>query len=117
LVLDLRVLYKIVDASAWAKAEAESVFHGAAIDLNDGYVHLSTGAQAKETARLHFAGAANLVLVAIDEAVVAQDLKWETSRGGQLFPHVYGTIDPAQILWVKALPWDGTAHVFPAEFS
>jgi uncharacterized protein (DUF952 family) len=117
LVLDLRVLYKIVDASAWNLAAAAGVFQGAAIDLKDGYIHLSTGAQAKETARLHFAGVANLVLVAIDETVVAQDLKWEISRGGQLFPHVYGTIDPAQILWVKALPWDGTAHVFPVEFN
>jgi uncharacterized protein (DUF952 family) len=114
--LDLRVLYKIVDAAAWAEADVAGVFKGAAIDLKDGYIHLSTGAQAKETARLHFAGVQNLVLVAIDEAVLAHQLKWEASRGGQLFPHLYGVIDPAQILWVQPLPWDGTVHVFPAEF-
>ena len=93
------------------------VFKGAAIDLTDGYIHLSTGAQAKETARLHFAGITNLLLVAIHEGVIAHHLKWETSRGGQLFPHVYGLIVPTQILWAKPLPWDGERHVFPAEFQ
>jgi uncharacterized protein (DUF952 family) len=111
----LQVLYKIIDTKAWREAEAAGVFKGAAIDLKDGYIHLSTAAQVKETARLHFAGAANLLLVAIDEAVVLIDLKWEASRGGQLFPHVYGLIDPQNILWAKPLPWDGEAHNFPPE--
>lgn len=115
--LDLRVFYKIVDAAAWKQAEDTGEFKGAAIDLKDGYIHLSTGAQAKETAHLHFAGVENLLLVAIDEAVVANHLKWEASRGGQLFPHIYGVIDPTQILWAKPLPWDGVAHIFPAEFQ
>ncbi|MDE2446828.1 MAG: DUF952 domain-containing protein [Alphaproteobacteria bacterium] len=113
----LQILYKIIDADAWRKAVAAGVFTGAAIDLTDGYIHLSTAAQARDTARLHFAGASNLMLVAIDEAVVARVLKWEPSRGGQLFPHVYGTLDPALILWARPLPWDGAAHVFPAEFG
>ena len=116
-MLDLIVLYKIIDAAAWERALNAGIFKGAAIDLNDGYIHLSTGAQAKETARLHFAAVENLLLVAIDEDVIAHHLKWETSRGGQLFPHVYGVIDPAQILWARPLPWDGAAHVFPAEFQ
>ncbi len=115
--LDLRVLYKIIDAATWAQAVNAGVFKGAAIDLTDGYIHLSTGAQAKETARLHFAVVENLLLVAIDESVVADHLKWEASRGGQLFPHVYAVIDPTQILWAKPLPWDGVAHVFPEEFA
>ena len=111
----MQILYKIIDAKAWGVAVADGVFHGAAIDLRDGYIHLSTAAQVKETARLHFAGVADLLLVAIHEAQVAGRLKWEASRGGQLFPHVYGTIDPAQIVWAKPLPWDGATHVFPAE--
>jgi uncharacterized protein (DUF952 family) len=115
--LDLTVLYKIIDAAAWERALDAGVFKGAAIDLTDGYIHLSTGAQAKETARLHFAGIANLLLVAIHEDVIDHHLKWETSRGGHLFPHVYGLIDPTQILWAKPLPWDGERHVFPAEFQ
>ncbi len=116
-MLDLTVFYKIIDAAAWGLAEAAGVFKGAAIDLNDGYIHLSTGAQAKETARLHFAGNANLLLVAIHQDVITHHLKWETSRGGQLFPHVYGVIDPTQILWARPLPWDGAAHIFPPEFE
>lgn len=113
----MQVLYKIIDAMAWKQAEADGVFHGAAIDLKDGYIHFSTVAQVRETARLHFAGVYNLLLVAIDESVVAGHLKWEASRGGQMFPHVYGVIDPRQILWTKPLPWDGVIHVFPAELS
>jgi uncharacterized protein (DUF952 family) len=111
----LQILYKIIDSKAWGVAVADGVFHGAAIDLRDGYIHLSTATQVKETARLHFAGVAGLLLVAIHEAQVAGRLKWEASRGGQLFPHVYGTIDPAQIVWAKPLLWDGETHVFPAE--
>jgi uncharacterized protein (DUF952 family) len=111
----LRVVYKIIDVDAWREAEAAGVFKGAAIDLKDGYIHLSTASQLKETARLHFAGAAHLLLVAIDEKVVSENLKWEASRGGHLFPHVYGTIDPADILWAKPMPWNGQTHVFPAE--
>ena len=111
----MRIVYKIIDADAWRAAEADGVFKGAAIDLKDGYIHLSTASQVKETARLHFAGADHLLLVAIDEEVVSENLKWEASRSGQLFPHVYGTIDPAKILWAKPMPWNGQAHVFPLE--
>ena len=113
----MQILYKIIDADRWAKAEAHGVFSGAALDLHDGYIHLSTSAQAKETARLHFAGVSNLLLIAIDQETVANDLKWEPSRGGQLFPHVYGVIDPVQILWAKPLLWDGADHVFPSELK
>lgn len=109
--------YKIIDAAAWRQAEDAGVFKGAAIDLADGYIHLSTATQVRETARLHFAEVENLLLVAIDESVVASHLKWEASRGGQLFPHIYGVIDPAQIFWAMPLPWDGTTHIFPAEFE
>ena len=113
----MQILFKIIDAGIWCEAVARGVFSGAAIDLRDGYIHLSTSVQAKETARLHFAGVSNLLLVAIDEYMLAKDLKWEPSRGGQLFPHVYGVIDPAQILWSLPLPWNGASHVFPAEFK
>ena len=113
----MQVLYKIIDAAAWAEAEAIGAFKGAAIDLKDGYIHLSIANQVRETARLHFSGVPNLLLVAFDEDVVANHLKWEASRGGQVFPHVYGVIDPKRVLWVKPLPWDGAAHLFPAEMK
>jgi uncharacterized protein (DUF952 family) len=107
------VFYKIISHDEWQRACKIGVFSGSAVDLKDGYIHLSAIDQVKETARLHFAGQAELVLVAIAESVVAQHLKWEPSRSGQLFPHVYAVLDPAQILWVKPLPWNGSAHDFP----
>ena len=114
----LQILYKILPRNAWERAKAAQRFDGAGIDLGDGYIHLSTGAQVKETAARHFAGQQDLVLVAVPEAAVAKDLKWEASRGGALFPHVFGPIDPAHVLWVKDLPWIGEAHEFPhGDFS
>jgi uncharacterized protein (DUF952 family) len=85
-------VYKILTASEWAAAEAAGRFEGAAIDLSEGYIHLSTAAQAPETARLHFAGQADLLLLRIDAAALGAALKWEPSRGGQLFPHLYGPL-------------------------
>ncbi len=111
--MKLQVFYKILPRDVWARAVAAQRFEGAGIDLADGYIHLSTGPQVKETAARHFAGQTNLVLVALSQEAVAQHLKWETSRGGALFPHVYGAIDPAQALWVKELNWNGVAHDFP----
>jgi uncharacterized protein (DUF952 family) len=114
---DVTVFYKITTEAEWALATAKGVFAGSALDLKDGYIHLSTAEQARETARLHFGGQENLVLVAVPEDAVASALKWEASRGGKMFPHVYATLDPASALWVKPLPWNGTAHDFPKEFE
>jgi uncharacterized protein (DUF952 family) len=111
------LVYKIVDSGVWADAVKAGVFNGAAIDLRDGYIHLSSAEQAVETARLHFAGDAELLLVAFDSAVFGQDLKWEPSRGGSLFPHVYASIDPATAVWAKAMPWNGAAHDFPQNWQ
>ena len=109
----MAVLYKIIDKQTWEKAQKNGVFNGAAIDLQDGYIHLSSSLQVVETARLHFAGIDNLLLVAIDETAIATPIKWEASRGWQLFPHMYGSLDPQFILWAKPLAWNGTAHEFP----
>jgi uncharacterized protein (DUF952 family) len=114
---DVAVFYKITTEAEWAVAVAKGVFAGAALDLKDGYIHLSTSDQARETARLHFGGQESLVLVAVPENAVAVALKWEASRGGQMFPHVYATLDPASALWVKPLPWNGAGHDFPKEFE
>lgn len=113
----LQVFYKILSRDVWARAVERGVFEGSGIDLSDGYIHLSTASQVQETATRHFAGVSDLVLVAVPEAAVAKGLKWEASRGGALFPHVYGTIDPAQVSWVKDLPWNGAAHDFPEGFK
>jgi uncharacterized protein (DUF952 family) len=102
----MSVIYKILDGEAWTQACRQGRFEGAAIDLRDGFIHLSTGSQAPETARLHFRGQADLLLVAFESAGFGAALKWEPSRGGALFPHLYGTIDPALALWVRKAPLD-----------
>jgi uncharacterized protein (DUF952 family) len=112
----VKTIYKIVPHELWHEARVTGVFRGAPIDLKDGYIHFSTAAQAVETARLHFAGQADLLLVAVDAKVFGDALKWETSRGGALFPHLFADLPLDAVLWEKRLPLgaDG-AHVFPAE--
>ena len=109
------LIYKIIDADLWQTAQSQNDFKGAGIDLKDGYIHLSTADQVQQTARLHFAGQENLMIFALDSETTAHKLKWEASRGGQLFPHIYGVIEIGEVIWAKPLPWNGTAHVFPVE--
>jgi len=107
------LIYKILPATLWNAALSSNRFEGAAIDLVDGFIHFSAASQVEETARLHFGGQAGLVLVAVESERLSTALKWEPSRDGALFPHLYGTLAPALVHWVKPLPWDGLAHVFP----
>ena len=108
------VIYKICRANEWRAAEQVGAFRGAAIDLSDGYIHFSTGEQVAETAARHFAGQGDLVLVAVAAAALGPALKWEPSRGGALFPHLYGALTPDAVLWVKPLPIGGEGrHMFP----
>jgi len=110
----LALVYKIVPEPLWRLAEVEGVFAGASIDLSDGYIHLSTACQARETAALHFAGQHGLLLVAIDADLLGCALKWEPSRGGALFPHLYAQLPLDAARWVKPLPLGAEgAHVFP----
>ena len=90
------------------------VFTGAPVDVADGFIHFSTAAQAAETAARHFAGRGDLVMVAVDADALGAGLRHEPSRGGELFPHLYGTLPLAAVRWVKPLPLgpDGK-HVFP----
>ncbi len=97
-------VYKIVTAPEWAQAQRDGMFRGAPVDLADGYIHLSAAHQVRETAAKHFAGQRDLLLVAYDPAVLGDALKWEPSRGGALFPHLYTRLDPARALWAKPLP-------------
>jgi uncharacterized protein (DUF952 family) len=107
-------IYKICAAALWREAARERCFRGAAIDARDGFIHFSTAAQVAETAAKHFAGAADLVLVAVDARALGTALRWEPSRGGALFPHLYGVLALDAVLWVKPLPLgaDGR-YVFP----
>ncbi len=112
------IIYKICPETLWRAAEKAGRFDGAPIDLADGYIHFSTAGQARETAAKHFAGQSDLLLVAVDAGALGDALKWEVSRGGALFPHLYAPLDLATVLWVKPLPLgaDGV-HVFPAEMA
>ena len=107
-------IYKIAPAALWTDAEAAGRLDGAPVDLADGYVHLSTAAQARETAAKHFVRQADLVIVAVSAERLGPALKWEPSRGGALFPHLYGPLPMSAVLWSKPLPLgpDGR-HVFP----
>lgn len=109
-----RTIYKICPEALWREAEAAGRFDGAAIDLTDGYIHFSTAEQAIETAARHFAGQSGLVLVAVDAAALGDALKYEPSRGGALFPHLYGSLQMQAVRWVRPLPLgtDGR-HAFP----
>ncbi|MER9542314.1 DUF952 domain-containing protein [Mesorhizobium sp. M0437] len=109
------IIYKIVPEALWREAEREGRFTGAPIDVADGFIHFSTAGQVRETAVKHFAGQAGLLLVAVDSARLGDALKYEVSRGGALFPHLYGGLGLDAIVSVQALPLgaDGR-HEFPA---
>jgi uncharacterized protein (DUF952 family) len=108
------IIYKICPAALWHEAERSGIFHGAQVDIRDGFIHFSTAGQASETAAKHFAGQQDLVLVRVDAAKLGDRLKWEPSRGGALFPHLYGDLDLAAVTKVEPLPLgpDGR-HRFP----
>lgn len=99
-------VYKIATEAAYAPARGKPAFAGMPIDAQDGYIHFSTADQLAETLRLHFAGQAGLVLLAVRSADLGDDLVWEASRGGALFPHLYGGPLPA-----SAIAWEASINV------
>ncbi|HSG37048.1 MAG TPA: DUF952 domain-containing protein [Paracoccaceae bacterium] len=107
------LIYKIFRGPEWADLKANGTTSGAPIDVIDGYVHFSTAEQAAETAAKHFAGEEGLVLLALESEALAPDLKWEPSRGGQLFPHLYRELRLSDILWDAPLPLVNGTHQFP----
>lgn len=111
----MTIIYKIAPGSLWRAAEARGLFEGAPIDAADGFIHLSAADQVRETAARYFAAIDDLVLVAVDADRLGDALKWETSRGGALFPHLYAPLSLADVAWVRPLPLaDDGGHRFPA---
>lgn len=100
----MTLVYKIAPRASWDEARAAGVFAGARVDLADGFIHLSSAAQVRETARRHFAGQDDLVLVAIDADALGAALVWEPSRGGDLFPHLYGPLPMSAVVSEAPLP-------------
>jgi uncharacterized protein (DUF952 family) len=93
--------YKILTAPQWAQFKADGIFHGAPIDLADGYIHLSAADQLQGTLDKHFAGQTGLVIAEVDLAMLGETVKWELSRGDVLFPHLYAALPMAAIIAVK----------------
>ncbi len=106
-------IYKILRRTEWDAFKATGQTTGAPVDLADGYIHFSTAAQVAETAAKHFAAESDLVLVAVDPDRLGADLRWEPSRGGQLFPHLYRPLRMTDVLWDKSLPLGASGHIFP----
>lgn len=107
-------VYKICPATLWRDAEHRGVFRGSEVDHRDGFIHFSTAAQVIETAAKHFSGQTDLLLVRINTANLGDRLKWEASRGGALFPHLYGELDLSAVAQVDALPLGpDKRHIFP----
>ncbi|MEO1200398.1 MAG: DUF952 domain-containing protein [Pseudomonadota bacterium] len=107
------LVYKIVDRTSWGIAQADGIYRGSADDARDGFIHLSTADQAIGTAAKHFAGQADLLLIAFRPDALGPSLKWEPSRGGTLFPHLYGDLDPKLAVAVHDLPLGPDGHLFP----
>ncbi len=108
-------IYKICSAAEWREAETTRVYTGSAVDRRDGFIHFSTAEQVRESAARHFAGQPDLVLISVDPAKLALSLKWEPSRGGALFPHLYADLPISAVLRVDPLPLDASGrHVFPS---
>ena len=110
----MTTIYKICSAELWRDAQRAGLFRGAPIDESDGFIHFSTAGQATETAAKHFTGAVDLMLVAVDAGSLDGALKWEPSRGGDLFPHLYGALSLDAVLWAVPLPLGpGGRYIFP----
>lgn len=107
-------IFKIFRADEWLVLRNAGVTKGAPIDVADGYVHFSTAEQAGETAAKHFAGEEGLFLLGLEEEALGDDLKWEVSRGGALFPHLYRDLRLADVAWAQPLPLVNGVHEFPA---
>jgi uncharacterized protein (DUF952 family) len=108
------MIYHLCRAEDWRVAGETGMYHGSAQDRTDGFLHFSTGAQVMESAARHRAGQAGLVLLTVDPMALGESLKWEASRGGALFPHLYGVLPVIAVHAVTDLPLDSKGvHVFP----
>lgn len=106
------LVYKILRDAEWRELEDAGESDGAPVDRADGFIHLSTAAQVEETARRHFGGEHGLWLLAFEAADLGEALRWEPSRGGQLFPHLHAPLRREAVLWLRPLPLGPEGHAF-----
>jgi uncharacterized protein (DUF952 family) len=109
----IMVIYKIFLRPEWDAFRAAGQTAGAPVDLADGYIHFSAAPQLAETAAKYFANLSDLVLVACDADRLGEALKWEASRGGAMFPHLYRALLIEDVIWDKSLPLGRSGHIFP----
>jgi uncharacterized protein (DUF952 family) len=107
------VLYKIMPRREWETAQANGHFEGSEVDRRDGFIHLSAAHQVRTTAQKHFSGKADLLLVSVAEEALGPNLKWEVSRGDDLFPHIYGALPLSAVIEAIPLPLANGTHQFP----
>ena len=100
----MTTIYKICERAAWQAAESAGLYRGSALDISDGFIHFSSAAQVSETAAKHFIGQTDLMLIAVDGDALGPALKWETSRGGALFPHLHAVLPLSAVRWARPLP-------------
>ncbi len=109
----MNLVYKIASAALWRQAQDRGRFDGAPIDIEDGFIHFSTATQVEETAAKHFPGRDDLLLIAVDAKRLGDGLRFEPSRGGALFPHLYAPLPLDAVVSVKPLPLEpGGGHDF-----
>ena len=115
-MVDFLTIYHVCRRPEWQAALGAGCYGGSSQDKADGFIHFSTARQVEASVARHRAGQDGLVLVAADPAGLGAALAWERSRGGDLFPHLYGPLPLAAVKWVADLPLDAKAgrHVFPA---
>ncbi len=106
----MTTIYKICERASWRQAEQTGSYAGSAADARDGFIHFSTAAQLAATAEKHFAGRRDLLLIAVAANELGATLKWEPSRGGDLFPHLYGALPLRAVRWTKPLPDEIAGH-------
>lgn len=106
-------IFKILRADEWVALRLQKQTLGAPIDVSDGFVHFSTPEQVAETAAKHFADADDLMLLSFDSDALGPGLKWEPSRGGALFPHLYGPLNLSDVQWAQPLPLKSGVHESP----
>lgn len=107
------LVFKIFRRSEWDAMRSAGQTEGSPDDLRDGFVHLSTAAQVAGTAARHFAGESDLVLVALETDRMGEDLRWESSRNGVLFPHLYRALRLTDVVWDKSMPLGASGHILP----
>ena len=107
------MIYKLFRGPEWQELQRAGTTRGAPIDIEDGYIHFSTASQVAETARRYFQGVDGLMLISVEAEGLGDALKWEPSRGGDLFPHLYRELRLSDVASAVELRRDGEGHAFP----